>query len=136
LPAKDRYHDTVRRALIKAGWTIDDEQVRLKVGRRNLWIDIQASQSGDFVILVEIKGFENSPSSVEELSNAVGQYIVYLFALATKQIPSQLYLAVPDAAHNGIWIEELGQGLVERVGIKLLVFDPIAEEIVRWIPEP
>jgi hypothetical protein len=74
LPAKDRYHDTVKRALIKAGWTINSEQVRLKIGSRNLWIDIQASKSEHpFVILVEVKGFENSPSSVEELSNAIGQ---------------------------------------------------------------
>lgn len=136
MPAKDHYHETVKHALIKAGWTIDDEQVRLKVGTRNLWIDIQASKSGQPIILVEVKGFENSPSSVEELSDAIGQYTVYSFALAVRHISSQLYLAVPDAAYEGIWLEELGQGLIERVGIKLLVFDPLTEEVIRWLPEP
>jgi len=101
LPAKDRYHEAVKRALIKSGWTIDDDQVRLKVGTRNLWIDLQASKSGQLVILVEVKGFENSPSSVEEMSDAVGQYTVYSFALAAKRIPSKLYLAVPNAAKLG-----------------------------------
>jgi hypothetical protein len=136
LPAKDRYHDAVKHALIKLGWAIDQEQVRFKVGIRNLWIDIQASKSEQLVILVEVKGFENSPSSVEELSDAIGQYMVYTFALTSKRIPSQLYLAVPNAAYEGIWTEEIGQGLIESVGIKLLVFDPIAEEIIRWLPEP
>jgi len=27
MPAKDHYHDSVKRALIKDGWTIDGEQV-------------------------------------------------------------------------------------------------------------
>lgn len=136
MPAKDHLHDSVKRALIKAGWAIDNEQVRLKVGDRNLWIDIQASRSGlQNTVLIEVKGFENAPSLVEELSDAVGQYIVYSFALVAKQISMPLYLAVPNAAYEGIWIEELGQGLVESVGIKLLVFDPITEEVVRWLPE-
>lgn len=97
---------------------------------------MQVSRSGKFAVLVEVKGFENSPSSVEELSDAVGQYSVYLFALAAKRIPTPLYLAVPHAAYEGIWIEEIGQGLIEQVGIKLLVFDPLAEQVMRWLPEP
>lgn len=32
MPAKDRYHDVVKRALIKDGWTIDNEQVTLTIG--------------------------------------------------------------------------------------------------------
>lgn len=136
MPAKDRLHDSVKRTLTKAGWTIDNEQIRLKVGDRNLWIDIQASRSEwHSVILVEVKGFENPPSLVEQLSDTVGQYVVYSFALAAKQISMPLYLAMPNAAYEGIWSEELGQGLIESEGIKLLVFDPITEEIVQWLPE-
>jgi len=57
LPAKDRYHDTVKRALVKDGWTIEDDQVRLKIGSRNLWIDLQASRTNQpFAVLIEVKG--------------------------------------------------------------------------------
>jgi XisH protein len=44
LPAKDRYHDTVKHALFKDGWTIVDEQVKVRIGRRRLWIDLRASK--------------------------------------------------------------------------------------------
>jgi hypothetical protein len=38
MPVKDRYHDIVKRALIKEGWIIEDEQFTLTVEQRNLWI--------------------------------------------------------------------------------------------------
>jgi ribulose bisphosphate carboxylase small subunit len=74
MPAKDRYHDTVVRALIKDGWTIASEQVRLRVPGRRLWVDIRAVKADASVsILVEVKGFENAPSQVEYLAGAVGK---------------------------------------------------------------
>ncbi|MBC7812419.1 MAG: xisH family protein [Burkholderiales bacterium] len=52
MPAKDRYHDTVKRALIKEGWLITDEQVTLIVDKRYLWVDLTVSKvSTGFVIL-------------------------------------------------------------------------------------
>ncbi len=73
MPAKGRYHDTVKRTLTNSRWMIIDEQVKIEIGRRRLWIDVQARRAEqDLAILVEIKGFENSPSSVEELSQALG----------------------------------------------------------------
>ena len=83
-----------------------------------------------------MKGFENSPSLVDELSDAVGQYAVYSVALATKQLAVPLYLAVPTAAYDGIWSEELGQRIIDRLGIKLLVFDPAEKDVLRWLPAP
>ena len=81
MPAKDRYHDTVKRTLINNGWMIIDEQVKIEIGRRRLWIDVQDRKAKqNLAILVEIKGFENSPSSVEELFQALGQYVVYQVA--------------------------------------------------------
>jgi hypothetical protein len=38
MPAKDRYHDVVVRALRKAGWTILEEQVALSMPRRRVEI--------------------------------------------------------------------------------------------------
>jgi hypothetical protein len=76
LPAKDRYHDVVVRALIKAGWTITAEQIVIILAERRLWIDIQAVKASESrAILVEVKGFENRPSPVESLVEAVGKYV-------------------------------------------------------------
>ncbi len=135
MPAKDRYHETVKHALIKDGWTIVDEQVKLEIGRRRLWIDIHAEKAErNLAILVEVKGFENSPSAIEELAQALGQYIIYQVTLSVKAMRFPLFLAIPDAAYRGIFAEPVGRGVIRRIEMKLLAFDPIREEIVSWIP--
>lgn len=66
MPAKDRYHDAVVRALIKAGWRVTDEQVTLAFGQRFLWVDIQAeSRLRGVAILVEVKQIEDAASPVD-----------------------------------------------------------------------
>ncbi len=135
MPAEDRYHPLVVRLLIKDGWRIVTEQYKLIVGDRRLWIDIQASKAEQsLMILVEIKGFETSPSAVSELGDAAGQYLLYQIALEAHGFSLPLYLAVPEAAYQGILSEELGKRMIARIGLKLLVFDPDQEVITRWIP--
>jgi hypothetical protein len=134
LPAKDRYHDTVIRSLHKAGWILITEQVAIIVEDRRLWIDIRASkQTEDLAILIEVKGFEGMPSPIEYLANATGKYAMYRAALDYLQIDLPLYMAVPDAAYRGILSEEIGQQTLRHNRVRLLVFDPEREEIVRWI---
>jgi len=79
--AKDIYHDTVRTALEKDGWTITDDPLTLKVGRRSTYIDLGAekliaAEKEDQRIAVEVKSFI-SPSLVKDLEQALGQYIMY-----------------------------------------------------------
>jgi hypothetical protein len=76
LPAKDRYHDVVKRALIKDGWSVTGEQVRLTFGDRYLWIDMQAEKPDQRIILVEVKELDEVDSPVEALANAVGKYLL------------------------------------------------------------
>ena len=72
MPAKDYYHDTVKRILIKDGWKITHEQVLFVIADRHVWIDMEASKTDqDQRILIEVKGFE-SPSQVDALMDAVG----------------------------------------------------------------
>ena len=39
MPAKDYYHDTVKRALVKDGWIITREQVLFVIADRHVRID-------------------------------------------------------------------------------------------------
>jgi len=134
VPAKDRYHNAVVRALLKAGWVITDEQVAVILGERRLWIDIEAVKASDrLAILVEVKGFENMPSPVEYLAEAVGKYVLYRAALDYGEVATPLFMAVPTVAYAGILSEDIGQQAIARVGINLIVFDPMMEEIVQWI---
>ena len=134
MPAKDRYHDTVIRALQKAEWTPISEQIAIIVEDRRLWIDIRATKEYEnLAVLIEVKGFENMPSPVEYLANATGKYALYQAALDYLKIELPLYLAVPLAAYRGILSEELAKQTLSHSGVKLIVFDPEREEIVTWI---
>jgi hypothetical protein len=64
MPAKDIYHETVKAALIKDGWTITDDPLNLKIGTRNTAIDLGAEK-----IAVEVKSFI-SPSPISDLEKA------------------------------------------------------------------
>lgn len=134
MPVKDKYHDTVIRALQKDGWTIDEQQMRLLVDKRRLWIDLRVSR-GDLTVtvLIEVKGFENIPSPVDYLYSAVGQYIIYRAIIEEKGPHLPLYMAIPLDAYMGILSEEIGRLTVRKLNIRLIVFDPDSEEIVQWI---
>jgi Holliday junction resolvase-like predicted endonuclease len=135
VPAKDRYHDVVVRALQKDGWTIIAEQIALSMPARRLWIDIRAQKEAqNALILVEVKGFETLASAVAYLADAIGQCVLYQAILEYVGITDPLYMAVPAAAFAGILGEEIGRQAIRKAQIRVIVFDAEQEEIVRWIP--
>jgi hypothetical protein len=137
MPAADKYHSTVKRALVKAGWTIVGEQVPFKIDSRYFFVDLRAVRNNDEVaILVEVKDFESSPAKGTLLMEAIGQYRVYLSVFALSRDDTPLYLAVPVEAYNGILTETVGRQVLHDNQVNLLVFDPKTEEIVKWIPQP
>lgn len=135
MPAKDRYHDAVKHALITDGWQIEDEQFPLTIDQRNLWIDIQASK-GDprLIILVEVKELADVDSAVEALANALGKIELYRVALQAAKLTYPLFMAVTKESYEGILSETLGQLALNRARIPLIVFDHEAERIIQWIP--
>lgn len=134
MPAKDRYHDTVIRALVKDDWIVTDEQVAVILGERRLWIDIEAIRASErLAILVEVKGFERMSSPVDYLAEAVGKYVLYRAALDYGNVTAPLFMAVPIAAYDGNLSEDIGRQAIAHANINLIVFDPVEEEIVRWI---
>jgi hypothetical protein len=133
MPAKDIYHDTVKHALVKDGWTITKEQFKLPSPNRNLWVDMRAEkESASRVILVEVKSFENVSSPIEYASAAVGKYLLYRTILTHAEIDIPLFLAVPRSAWEGIFSEPVGQLFIEEFDIAFLVFDVEAQEIIKW----
>ena len=42
MPAKDKYHEAVRNALTKDGWTITHDPLRLTWGIKDMYIDLGA----------------------------------------------------------------------------------------------
>ena len=137
MPAKDIYHDTVKNALIKDGWTITDDPLSLKVGKKDIFIDLAANkllvaQKQDTKIAVEVKSFIGS-SEIEDLKNALGQYILYDKILRAKLSKRSLYLAISKDIFEGLFSEEIGQILLSDNSLKMIIFDPEMEMITQWI---
>jgi len=135
--AKDVYHDTVKTALEKDGWTITDELFRLTIGSRSVYIDLGAeklivAEKAGRKIAIEIKSFL-SPSPVNDLEGALGQYILYRDALQRSQPERTLYLAIANAVYLDFFQEEIAQMVVEKQRLKLIIFDPDQMEVVKWI---
>src|ERR1041384_7328354 len=101
MPALDQYHQAVKSALIKDGWTITADPLTLRVGADRIHIDIAAervliAEKGARKIAVEIKSF-TGPSKISDLEEALGQYVLYRMALKRTEPDRELYLAVPQA---------------------------------------
>ena len=74
-------------------------------------------------------------SPVDYLARTLGQYILYQSILEWNEETTPLYLAIPDLAYEGLFQEPIGQAVIRKTQMKLLVVDVIAEEIITWIEQ-
>ncbi|MFB2894796.1 XisH family protein [Aerosakkonemataceae cyanobacterium BLCC-F50] len=138
MAAKDKFHAVVRIALEKEQWKITDDPLRLEVGGTKFEIDLGAEQllaaeRGEEKIAVEIKTFL-SDSPLTDYHAALGQFLNYRLALEISDPNRILYLAVPIGIYESFFKREFAQISVERYQIKQIVYDPIQEVILQWIP--
>jgi hypothetical protein len=138
MPARDSYHDTVRRALERDGWTITHDPLRVELAKRKLYVDlgaerVLAAQKGPRKIAVEIKTFGGA-SEVRDLEDALGQFVLYEHALRREEPDRTLYLAVPEPAWQEVFADDVGQVLLDDQVLRVVTFDPLKEELIRWIP--
>jgi XisH protein len=137
VPAKDLYHNAVRFALVKDGWDILTDDYTLEYGGDRVYVDIAAEKSivaerKGRRILVEVKSFLGR-SFVNDLEQAVGQYVVYRDILMETGSDFELYLAVTQATYQGKFQRQLAKMIVNRNQVKVLVVDALEEEVTQWI---
>jgi hypothetical protein len=138
MPARDRYHEQVKSALVKEGWTITHDPLRLHWGLKDMYVDLGAEQllaaeKGPRKIVVEIKSFVGL-SEMDDLEKAIGQYVVYHDVLMQVEPERELYLAVNEETFVNLFEEPIGQLLLANRRMRLLVFDLQTEVIRQWIP--
>ena len=137
MAAKDIYHDDVRSALVKDGWTITDDPFRLRWGKKDYYVDLGAeeviaAEMPGRRIAVEIKSFVGA-SIVDDMEKALGQYLIYRSILRRRQPDRELFLAVPKSIAK-LFDEPLGHLLLEDYDLRVVVFHPKKKEIIRWLP--
>jgi XisH protein len=128
----------VKAALIAHGWTITDDPPKLHVGKKDLFVDLGAERllaadKEGRKIVVEVKSFLGA-SEVADLENALGQYVLYLEILAETGSDRLIYLAVSVEVYEDLFEEPIGQLVLRRAHLRLIVFDPEKGVIVQWIP--
>ncbi len=137
MPSRDIYHNTVKNALLKDGWTITHDPLRLEWGKKDLYVDLGAEQliaaeNAERKIAVEIKSFVGR-SDIDDLEKALGQYILYYDILSEREPERVLYLAIRNAVYTDLFEEPIGKLLLNKGRVKLIVFDPHTEVILKWI---
>jgi hypothetical protein len=136
MAAHDVFHQAVKNALVKDGWTITHDPLALSFGEIDLYIDLGAervlsAERDGQRIAVEIKSF-NGPSLVSNFHTALGQFLNYRLALEMSDPQCQLYLAVPFDVHASFFLLPFIQTAIRRYQLKLLVYDGEHEEITQW----
>jgi hypothetical protein len=138
MPRKDKYHDAVRIALEKDGWTISHDPLVLEWGNKDVYVDLGAerllaAEKAEQRIAVEIKSFLGI-SDTHDLEQALGQYLLYR-AILEKTDPNRLlFLAVPVDAWENTFKASLGQLMLETYNLRVIGFDPQSQEVKLWTP--
>ena len=137
MPAKDIYHEAVKNALIKDGWTILADPYKIKYKDAELFADLAAekplaAERNGRKIVVEIKSFL-SPSPMRDFEIALGQYILYRNLISLTEPEYQIYLAIKDSIYENFFQRESIQDIVKINQLLLLVVEMEKEKILQWI---
>jgi hypothetical protein len=138
MSAKDIYHEAVKNALIKDGWTITADPYPLEYEDVELYPDLAVEKlisedEKQRKIIIEIKSFI-SPSLIKDFQNALGQYILYrdLIQLAQDEY-QEIYLAIKDEIYETFFQRKSIKAVVKLNQLSLVVINTKKEEIVKWI---
>jgi hypothetical protein len=137
MPAKDVYHDSVKQALIKDGWTITHDPYTLTFGQKDVFVDlgaerVLAAEKHGEKIVVEIKSFRGA-SDLRELEQALGQFVFYRSLLSRFEPDRKLFLAVPESVLLSTLSEPIARPVMEDLQVAVVAFDPQQEVIVKWV---
>jgi len=137
MPAKDIYHNEVKNALLKDGWTITADPYFIKYEDAELYADLAAekpiaAQRQGQKIVVEIKSFVGR-SLMYDFHGALGQYMVYRNLIQLTDPEYKLYLAIDDLVYKNFFQRKSIQLITKENKLLLMVVEMEKEEIMQWI---
>jgi hypothetical protein len=117
---------------------ITHDPLKLEVGKKDLYVDLGAerlvaAEKAGQKIAVEVKSFLGR-SDVDDLEKALGQYVLCYSVLSEQEPERTLYLAIRSQVFENLFKEPIGQLLIRRERLKLLVFDVVTQRILKWMP--
>lgn len=135
--AKDIFHDTVKFALQKDGWTITHDPYRLRYGIADIYIDLAAEEAiaaekAGHKIAVEVKSFATG-SAISEFHTALGQFLNYRIALEVSEKPEHILYLAPKDVYQTFLRFEPAKTVIDRYDIRLILYNTDQEVIEQWI---
>jgi hypothetical protein len=136
MAAKDRFHNAVKIALEKDGWTITEDPLYIDIEDVDFYVDlgaekIIAAERANQKIAIEVKSFLGT-SNVTDFHLALGQCLNYSSALELTDPERILYLAVTSDVYDDFFQRRFIQRVIAKHQLKLLIFNAQQEEIVLW----
>ncbi|MCB0517416.1 MAG: fatty-acid oxidation protein subunit alpha [Lewinellaceae bacterium] len=138
MPKRDKYHDAVRTALEKDGWTITDDPLTVPTPDFDFYIDLGAernligAEKGGAEIAVEIKSLLRN-SYFYDFYQALGQFMIYRLAMNKKGMNMPLFLAVPNLAFEALFQVSIFKESLAHYSVHILVFDENEKIILQWL---
>ncbi|MEK7831352.1 MAG: XisH family protein [Acidobacteriota bacterium] len=136
---RDTYHDAVKRALIKDGWTISHDPLRLSYEGTTVSTDLGAEKpfaDGERIaveiIAVEVKDFDGG-QMMSQFEKALGQYNLYRSLLRMLAPDRTIFLAVKKDVFEEFFQLPIIQLATSEDKVKFLIFDAVREEALQWI---
>jgi|LakMenEpi03Aug12_release.lakeMendotaPanAssembly.Ray.scaffolds.fasta_scaffold557449_2 hypothetical protein len=134
--ARDLIHVPVREAIEKAGWHVTNDQYTVQFAEFTMYADLAAERiiaasRGNDKIAIEIKSFVKR-SAVQDVRDALGQYVMYRAYLTKIEPNRKLYLATSTRAYRAIFGLQAVQFLVQQFAIATIVVDLERKEVVAW----
>lgn len=126
MPAKDKYHDAVKNALIKDGWTITADTYFIRYEDAELYAElaaenpIAAERQGQKIV-VDIKSFVGK--SLMYFHHALGQYVVYRNLIQLTVPEYTLYLAIDNIVYEEFFNRESLQPFITQNYLLLIVLN-------------
>ncbi|MGF1523956.1 MAG: element excision factor XisH family protein [Leptolyngbyaceae cyanobacterium] len=137
MSTKDRFHNTVKAALVKDGWKITHDPLFLDFDNTRIQIDLAgekliAAERGAQKIAVEIKSFLGA-STIYEFHLAIGQCFSYRIALRVQEPERKLYPAVPEFTYREFFRRPFASQVLQESQMSVIAYDPAQEVILEWI---
>lgn len=136
MPAFDRCHPQVVRALERAGWHILAENEQYRFSKRSIFVDMrvvrQANGTSQEMLIVEVKCFSDESRYTRELYEATGQYLFYQEMLEAVGLSLPIYLSIPSHIFDTLFKGMVMQ-IFKKYGFRLLVVNLDTETIEQWV---
>ena len=133
MPARDRYHNNVKNALVKDGWPITHDPYRLVVQSWTLGDDNMLAAEKDGTNIAVQRRWIDPNSEFEDMSQTVGQYLLFQSALQRLDPGRTLFLAISPKTHPMLFDDSLLMPLLGDCGLHMLHFSEDVHQANVWI---